>query len=179
MLSLELSISNTGRETLFFETNNFIKKHNLHLYKSEVISYIDGIQALSAHLTIFYGLTELQNNHLDDLKKLSDICNSLALIKKINLKGSQIIIKNGYQSLYSILLLKLDTQNNIFLEQAYTALSNLPHYNVDTNLKNKDRYEPHITLAYIQKTSLSSKTLNLTNFSNLESLDIGKVNLVF
>jgi hypothetical protein len=178
MLSLELTISNKDREKLFLETKSFLKEHNLETYKSDVISYIDGIQALSAHLTIFYGLMELETSGSVDLQKLSKVCKKLADVKKINLIGSQIIVKDGYQSLYSILLLKLDLKNNLFLEQAYLELASLKNHNLDSNLK-KTGYEPHITLAYIQNVNLALDVLNLQAFIGIDSLEIGQVNLVF
>jgi hypothetical protein len=181
MLSLELTISSKDREKLFLETKLFIKKHDLNEYKSDVVSYIDGIQALSAHLTIFYGLKELDANSCDDLEMISKISKRLADTKKISFNGSELIIKHGYQSLYSILLLKLDLKNNLFLGQAYQTLASLNHHNIDSNLKSENGYEPHITLAYIQNTDLSSDNLNLNtivNFANLDSLEIGQVNLV-
>lgn len=105
------------------------------LYKSDVISYIDGIVVSNLHLTLFYGLTEPS----EELK------NYIKTLKIDTIKLGKIKLKSGYKGLYKFAYVEVDDEDGNLKSLHDSFLQ----FKYEKEVQQSDFF-PHLTLAYLQ-----------------------------
>lgn len=105
------------------------------LYKSEVISYIDGIVVSNLHLTLFYGLTEPNDQLRQYIKAL----------KIDTIKLGKIKLKRGYKGLYKFAYVEVLDEDGV-LKSLHDSFI---QFRYEKEVQQSDFF-PHLTLAYLQ-----------------------------
>lgn len=129
------------------------------LYKSDVISYIDGIVVSNLHLTLFFGLTEPNDQLRDYIKTL----------KIETIKLGKIKLKRGYKGLYKFAYVEVLDENGYLKDIHDTFLK----FKFEKEVQQIDFF-PHLTLAYLKTNTPSSliKNIKIPDTLAVESVTI-------
>lgn len=121
------------------------------LYKSDVITRINGNVAMNLHLTLYYGIP----SELIDSEELKSLIDNIKIEK---IETGDFIAIRGFQGMYKILCLEVNDSNSTLKEYS-DKIRDL----IDPERIRKYDFIPHLTLAYVNSDFdlLSIKTSDL------------------
>jgi 2'-5' RNA ligase len=109
-------------------------------YYSDAVDYIQGDVTDKIHLTVFFGLRDVELKN----KKLKTFLKNL---KVENILFDKFLIIDGYKGLYKVLSLSIDNESKSKLQEIHDEIMK---YNFDPEMIH-DEFKPHVTLAYVIK----------------------------
>lgn len=159
-------------EAIFFEntiqefydlTNQIVPKQMF--YYSDKLPTIQGNVCKSLHLTIFFGLDELDKDNPEIQKILKNFNKQITEIHT-----SQLSLINGFRNLYQILVAKVMDRNNILK----SANREVFEYILGKNFTGRQReFFPHLTLAYVKNEYVpDQKYLNVNKKIKIKQIQI-------
>lgn len=175
---IAIDLTDSSKQILFDVVSQMIPKEDYYQSLDSGYTYINGNVCLKSHLTICYGIKNLD---LEERFKAAKLI--INWQKEIKIKNIQINL--GYQGKYYIVVAIPEIDQDIFLfdswiRQNNEVISNTlpfdPHIAL-CYLKNKETINPAETLKYFQE-KLIGKTLKLESLNFYPPLGKDKITLI-